>query len=54
MADNEKNNLNNFDYSTSFYFGFAFKSIIADNLPDDMKMKRVTGIGGIFFKMQKS
>jgi len=36
--------------ATSFYFGFAFKSIIADNLPDDMKMKRVTGIGGIFFK----
>jgi len=31
----------------SFSFGFAFKSIITNN---NTKMKKVTGIGGIFFK----
>ena len=36
--------------ATSFYFGFAFKSIIENNSSDNTKMKRVTGIGGIFFK----
>ena len=36
--------------ATSFCFGFAFKSIL-NNLPvDNTKLKRVTGIGGIFFK----
>lgn len=34
----------------SFYFGFAFKSITTNNSNDNIKMKRVTGIGGIFFK----
>ena len=34
--------------ATSFYFGFAFKSITTTN--STVKMKRVTGIGGIFFK----
>ena len=36
--------------ATSFCFGFAFKSIITNNLNTNTKMKRVTGIGGIFFK----
>ena len=36
--------------ATSFCFGFAFKSIITNNSKDNTKMKRVTGIGGIFFK----
>jgi predicted enzyme related to lactoylglutathione lyase len=36
--------------ATSFCFGFAFKSIITDNANDNTTMKRVTGIGGIFFK----
>jgi predicted enzyme related to lactoylglutathione lyase len=36
--------------ATAFYFGFAFKSIAIDNSKDNTKMKRVTGIGGIFFK----
>ena len=36
--------------ATSFCFGFAFKSIITNNSNDDTKLKRVTGIGGIFFK----
>jgi predicted enzyme related to lactoylglutathione lyase len=36
--------------ATSFCFGFAFKSIITNNSGDNAKMKRVTGIGGIFFK----
>jgi predicted enzyme related to lactoylglutathione lyase len=36
--------------ATSFSFGFAFKSIITDNFSDNVQMKRVTGIGGIFFK----
>jgi predicted enzyme related to lactoylglutathione lyase len=35
---------------TSFCFGFAFKSIITNDSKDDTKLKRVTGIGGIFFK----
>ena len=34
----------------SFCFGFAFKSMLPDNTSDTTKMKRVTGIGGIFFK----
>ena len=34
--------------ATSFCFGFAFKSITTTN--NTAKMKRVTGIGGIFFK----
>jgi len=34
--------------ATSFCFGFAFKSITATD--NTAKMKRVTGIGGIFFK----
>lgn len=34
----------------SFCFGFAFKTIITDRSDDKTKMKKVTGIGGIFFK----
>src|SRR4030095_4070040 len=34
--------------ATSFCFGFAFKTITTTN--NTAKMKRVTGIGGIFFK----
>jgi len=36
--------------ATSFCFGFAFKTIITNNTGDDTKLKRVTSIGGIFFK----
>jgi predicted enzyme related to lactoylglutathione lyase len=36
--------------ATSFGFGFAFNSILAKNTKGQLKMKRVTGIGGIFFK----
>jgi predicted enzyme related to lactoylglutathione lyase len=36
--------------ATSFCFGFAFKSIITKQSNDQQKMKKVTGIGGIFFK----
>jgi len=36
--------------ATSFCFGFAFKSIITSQSNDNGEMKRVTGIGGIFFK----
>lgn len=35
---------------TSFGFGFAFKTVITNSSNDQVKMKRVTGIGGIFFK----
>src|SRR5882672_11960527 len=36
---------------TSFSFGFAFKTIIVKkNNSNTTKMKKVTGIGGIFFK----
>jgi len=36
--------------ATSFGFGFAFKTIITKQANDQQKMKKVTGIGGIFFK----
>ena len=35
--------------AVSFGFGFAFKTIITKQ-PHQIKMKKVTGIGGIFFK----
>ena len=35
--------------ATSFLSGFAFKTIIS-NKNKNTKMKKVTGIGGIFFK----
>ncbi|MEO9144409.1 MAG: VOC family protein [Ginsengibacter sp.] len=34
--------------ATTFFLGFAFKSITTTN--DKNKMKKVTGIGGVFFK----
>ena len=37
-----------FTLATAFFLGFAFKSVITLN--KDNKMKRVTGIGGVFFK----
>jgi predicted enzyme related to lactoylglutathione lyase len=36
--------------AASFCLGFAFKTIIANQSNDNTKMKKVTGIGGIFFK----
>jgi len=36
--------------ATSFYFGFAFESITSNKSNENTTMKRVTGIGGIFFK----
>jgi predicted enzyme related to lactoylglutathione lyase len=36
--------------AVSFGFGFAFKTIITKQSNDQKKMKKVTGIGGIFFK----
>jgi predicted enzyme related to lactoylglutathione lyase len=36
--------------ATSFCFGFAFKTVITKQSNDHQKMKKVTGIGGIFFK----
>jgi hypothetical protein len=36
--------------ATSFGFGFAFKTILTKQSDDQLKMKKVTGIGGIFFK----
>ena len=39
--------------TTSFCFGFAFKSIITKNVTDNTTMKRVTSIGGIFFKCKE-
>ena len=36
--------------AASFCFGFAFKSIITNNFNENITMKRVTSIGGIFFK----
>ncbi|MDD4968945.1 MAG: VOC family protein [Paludibacter sp.] len=36
--------------ATSFCFGFAFKTVITEQSNDQPQMKKVTGIGGIFFK----
>jgi predicted enzyme related to lactoylglutathione lyase len=36
--------------TASFLSGFAFKAIIAKQSKEQKKMKKVTGIGGIFFK----
>ena len=36
--------------ATSFSFGFAFKTFITKQSDDQPKIKKVTGIGGIFFK----
>jgi len=38
--------------AASFCFGFAFKTILTNTPNDDIKLKRVTSIGGIFFKCQ--
>ena len=35
---------------TSFGLGFAFNNSITRNAKDNTKMKKVTGIGGVFFK----
>ena len=39
--------------ATSFCFGFAFKADITKNASDKVTMKRVTSIGGIFFKCKE-
>lgn len=39
--------------ATSFCFGFALKASITKNATDNTTMKRVTGIGGIFFKSKE-
>jgi len=36
--------------ATSFCFGFAFKTVISNQKIKTTQMKKVTGIGGIFFK----
>ncbi len=36
--------------ATSFCFGFAFRSITTNDSNDNTQLKRVTSIGGIFFK----
>jgi predicted enzyme related to lactoylglutathione lyase len=36
--------------ATTFCFGFAFRSITTNNSTDNTKMKKITGIGGVFFK----
>lgn len=38
--------------ATSFGVGFAFNSVLTKTTNEQAKMKRVTGIGGIFFKCQ--
>ena len=35
----------------SFGFGFAFKTVITNKTDDTKSIKKVTGIGGIFFKL---
>jgi predicted enzyme related to lactoylglutathione lyase len=36
--------------AVSFGFGFAFKGVLTNRSDEQVKMKRATGIGGIFFK----
>jgi hypothetical protein len=35
---------------TCFGFGYAFHTLVQNKVINDQPMKRVTGIGGIFFK----
>ena len=42
-----------FAIAVSFYLGFAFKSILGEHSNDNTTMKRVIGIGGIFFKCKE-
>ena len=37
-------------FLTTFGLGFAFNNLIKDKSGDNSETKRVTGIGGIFFK----
>ena len=37
-------------FATTFLMGFAFNNLITNKPGDNSKMKRVTSIGGIFFK----
>ncbi|MDN3655991.1 VOC family protein [Ferruginibacter paludis] len=37
-------------FAAAFLSGFAFKSVISKQNKQTIKMKKVTGIGGIFFK----
>ena len=39
--------------TTSFFFGFAFKTITTNQSNKQKQMKKVTGIGGIFFKCKE-
>ena len=39
--------------ATSFCFGFVFKATITQDATDNTTMRRVTGIGGIFFKCKE-
>ena len=39
--------------ATSFCFGFAFKTIITPQSANQTETKKVTGIGGIFFKCKE-
>lgn len=39
--------------ATSFFFGFAFKASITKSATDNATLKRVTSIGGIFFKCKE-
>ncbi|TDO20798.1 catechol 2,3-dioxygenase-like lactoylglutathione lyase family enzyme [Pedobacter duraquae] len=36
--------------ATSFCFGFAFKTVLTSQTKTNKNMKKVTGIGGVFFK----
>ncbi|MEP7196207.1 MAG: VOC family protein [Saprospiraceae bacterium] len=49
----KKTNLVIIALALSFCFGFAFKSILANNFENSVQMKRVTSIGGIFFKCKE-
>lgn len=39
-----------FALAASFGFGFAFNTVVTKQFNNSAKMKKVTGIGGIFFK----
>lgn len=38
----------------TFFLGFGFRGLTAENLENTTDFKRVTGIGGVFFKCAKS
>ncbi|WP_225975382.1 hypothetical protein [Panacibacter ginsenosidivorans] len=50
----QKTILNTFIIATAFISGFAFKAMLVQNNNEAQDARKITGIGGIFFKCKDS